>query len=113
MVLFGKQKGLVCDFVVPVGVVVVVACAYIFIYLLPFPPIIMASSGGEVKYHQNLLVGVNVVLLVLATASFVLRLYARRLSVARYWYDDVVMGFAMVSFHDAVTAVSTNTYTGV
>ncbi|MCJ1304771.1 hypothetical protein MMC08_007584 [Hypocenomyce scalaris] len=56
----------------------------------------MASSGGEVKYHQNLLVGVNVVLLVLATASFVLRLYARRLSVARYWYDDVVMGFAMV-----------------
>ena len=51
---------------------------------------------GEAKYHQNLILGFATALVSLATISFALRIYARHLSATTYWWDDLVMGIALV-----------------
>lgn len=55
----------------------------------------------EVVHHQRLIISVNTVVLVLGTGSYILRLYARSKSRAKFWYDDYVMAVGLVS-HKAI-----------
>ena len=54
-------------------------------------------TSKEVAEHQRLIIGVTTVALILAVTSYVLRLYARWISVARLWYDDYFMCAGLVS----------------
>ena len=49
--------------------------------------------------HQHLIIGVTSVILALAIASYISRLYAKRLTKAPVWWDDVMVGVGLVSNH--------------
>ena len=51
---------------------------------------------SESEHHQRLIFGVTTAVFILAITSYVLRLYARHISEARFWYDDYVMAGALV-----------------
>lgn len=55
-------------------------------------------ATDEYLYHRRLIIGLTTVILMLAVASYALRLYARRISGARIWLDDCVIGVGLVSF---------------
>lgn len=54
-------------------------------------------NNNESEYHQHLILGVTTAVFVLAIISYILRLYARHISGANFWYDDYVMAGALVS----------------
>lgn len=54
------------------------------------------GATGQAKYHQELIVGFATALTALATASYGLRIWARHLSATSYWWDDLVMGIALL-----------------
>lgn len=54
-------------------------------------------TRNEVVYHQRLIIVINTVALVLGIGSYILRLYARNISKAKFWYDDFLMGVGLVS----------------
>ena len=56
---------------------------------------IMAKD--EYVYHRRLIIGVTAVILITAVVSYSLRLYARRISRARIWLDDITIGVGLVS----------------
>lgn len=51
---------------------------------------------AEVNHYRKLIIGVTTVILVLAFASYALRIWARRVSGAKLWYDDFFMGIGLV-----------------
>ena len=53
-------------------------------------------SADEISHHQHLVIGVTTFLEIVAVASFALRLWARRISNASFWWDDCVMGIGLV-----------------
>lgn len=53
-------------------------------------------ANDEEEYHQKLIFWVTTAVFILAITSYVLRLYTRYISSARFWYDDYVMGAALV-----------------
>ena len=46
--------------------------------------------------HASLILGVAITGVTLSTLSSALRIWARRLSAVKFWYDDLMMGLAMV-----------------
>lgn len=46
--------------------------------------------------HASLILGVAITGVTLSTLSFAFRIWARRLSAVKFWYDDLIMAFAMV-----------------
>lgn len=52
--------------------------------------------NDKAEYHQKLIFGVTTAVFILAITSYILRLYARRISSVRFWYDDYVMAGALV-----------------
>lgn len=46
--------------------------------------------------HSSVILGVAISCVILSTLSFALRIWARWLSVVDFWYDDLLMTFAMV-----------------
>lgn len=56
----------------------------------------MMSTHGNP--HASVILGVLISFVILSTLSFALRIWARRLSAIGFWYDDLLMTFAMV-FH--------------
>ena len=54
-------------------------------------------TRNEAAYHQRLIIAINAVVLVLGIGSYILRLYARTISKAKFWYDDYFMGVGLVS----------------
>lgn len=54
-------------------------------------------TRNEAAYHQRLIIVINAVALVLGIGSYILRLYARTISKAKFWYDDYLMGVGLVS----------------
>lgn len=55
----------------------------------------MAPNAGD--YKGNVLLAAIIVCLVLATLSFVGRIWGRSLSAMKWGWDDLLMTFAMVS----------------
>ncbi|KAI4128728.1 MAG: hypothetical protein LQ347_004059 [Umbilicaria vellea] len=53
-------------------------------------------ATDEYLYHRRLIIGLTTVILMLAVASYALRLYARRISGARIWLDDCVIGVGLL-----------------
>lgn len=58
------------------------------------PSTVDESSGYE--YKKNLIIGVGATLIALMVIAYGLRLYARRVSRADYWWDDYIMSAALV-----------------
>ena len=54
-------------------------------------------ATNEYAYNRSLIIGVTTVILILAVVSYALRLYARRVSGARIWWDDCTIGIGLVS----------------
>lgn len=57
-----------------------------------------------VGIHDNpqalIVLGVAITSVILSTLSFALRVWARSLAAFEFWYDDLLMSFAMVlNFH--------------
>ena len=61
-------------------------------------------SAVEINHHQHLVIGVTTFLEIVAVASFALRLWARRISNASFWWDDYVMGIGLVCTLDSELA---------
>ena len=55
-------------------------------------------ATNDYLYNQRLIIGVTTVVLTLVIVSYALRLYARRISEARIWFDDIIIGIGLVSF---------------
>lgn len=53
-------------------------------------------SADEINYHRHLVIGVETLVKVLSFASFGLRLWARRVSESKLWWDDYIMGIGLV-----------------
>lgn len=53
-------------------------------------------------HNERLILGVTTATLILAILSYLLRLLARRISNARYWYDDGLMLLGLVSKPDRI-----------
>lgn len=51
----------------------------------------------EYVYHRRLIISVTAVILITAFVSYFLRLYARHISRARIWLDDIIIGVGLVS----------------
>lgn len=51
---------------------------------------------NEVSHRQHVIIGITTAVLVLAIISYILRLAARRVSRAGFWYDDWFMGAGLV-----------------
>ena len=64
----------------------------------------MESGAEGLNASQNRIVASLSLMMILSTAVFFLRLLARRISVARYWYDDYMVFIALV-------CLSPNTFT--
>ena len=67
----------------------------------PYTTPLRASSSiemsiNEVSHRQHVIIGITTAVLVLAIISYVLRLAARRMSRAAFWYDDWLMGAGLV-----------------
>ena len=57
----------------------------------------MTSPDG-LTYNQNLIIAITTLVLVLAYASYALRLYARRVSGAKVWWDDYMVAAGLVRY---------------
>ena len=55
----------------------------------------MTSPDG-LTYNQNLIIAITTLVLALAYISYALRLYARRVSGAKVWWDDYMIGGGLV-----------------
>lgn len=53
-------------------------------------------EAETIRYHQNLTIGVTTFVEIIGVSAYLCRLLARRLSGARFWYDDYVMGLGLV-----------------
>lgn len=54
-----------------------------------------APSNG-LTYRQHLILGVSITTMGLAMISYALRLYAKRITAAKVWWDDYVIGIGLV-----------------
>ena len=63
-------------------------------------------ATNDYVYNQRLIIGVTTFVLTLAIISYALRLYARRISEARIWFDDITIGIGLVSFDSALQVES-------
>lgn len=57
----------------------------------------MTSLDG-LSYNQNLIIAITTLVLILAYVSFGLRLYARRVSGAKVWWDDYTIAAGLVRY---------------
>ena len=56
----------------------------------------MGSGKGPYNSDQVRILVTLSLMMILSTAIFLLRLLSRRISVARYWYDDYMVFVALV-----------------
>ena len=56
----------------------------------------MDYGRGDYNGDQKRVLATISIMMILSTVVFLLRLWARRISVARYWYDDYVVFLALV-----------------
>ena len=55
-----------------------------------------SRSAGSIPNRQPLVFAFTIIMTVLATVAVALRILARRLSSADFWYDDYMCLFALV-----------------
>ena len=61
----------------------------------------MTTADG-LSYNQNLIIAITTLVLVLAYVSYGLRLYARRVSGAKVWWDDYMIAAGLVRSIDVL-----------
>lgn len=54
------------------------------------------TYAAQVSYHQRLIIAIETLFKALSLISFGLRLWARHISKAKLWWDDYIMGLALV-----------------
>lgn len=57
-----------------------------------------AMSEEETWHPRHLIIGVSIFLEILGVGSFALRIWARKLSKATFWWDDYVMAAGLVNW---------------
>lgn len=65
----------------------------------------MTSPDG-LSYNQNLIIAITTLVLILAYVSFGLRLYARRVSGAKVWWDDYTIAAGLVRYRQRLLIFS-------
>ena len=70
----------------------------VYLYCILYLPtcVYMANQSSPPTSDQLLVTGVTTMVLILGLISYILRLCARQVSGARLWYDDYIVGFALV-----------------
>ena len=58
------------------------------------------KPAGNVPNRQALVLGFTISMTVLATVAVALRILARKISDAKFWYDDYMCLFALVRTND-------------
>lgn len=53
-------------------------------------------SAGDSSYSQRLIIGTTTALLLSGIFSYLIRLYARRITHMKLWYDDYLMAVGLV-----------------